>query len=488
MGGGVALLDSDQDGDLDIYLNQSGSLDGATIQYLNRFFINDGTGIFKETNAGDASANHGYAMGLAVGDIDNNGYPDILITAVRENTLLKNMGKNRFKASKLSPNTTSHHWTTSAAFGDFDLDGDLDLWTVNYIEWSEAIEPECYQVMLGSRDYCSPSHYNAAAQDQVFRNEGDGRFTNITGTAGVLGTKGNGLGIVVTDFNEDGLLDVFVANDSSPNHLWLNQGNFTFEENCRLWDCALDQHGVARAGMGVVTTDLNNDQRQDIVVVNITTQPNYVFYNQGSHFKDVTSRVGLNLTSQRFTRFGLVVEDLDNDGSLDIFEANGAVARLSKPLNGDRFAEPNALYHGSRSGRYTLIQQEWTTLTSRGAAVGDVNNDGLLDIVVVNRDAPVELLMNYSYSDAYWLVFDVRDERGRPAIGAKVSLTAGSTRYTRVVQRSGSYLSSRDPRIHFGLGKEKSVNDIQIRWTNGKTATLDQVETNQIITVQAKDY
>ena len=487
MGGGVALFDVEQDGDLDVYFVQSGSLDEQSEDHANKLYVNNGSGQFDLLEAGDASRNLGYSMGVAVGDINNDTLPDLFVTQLGSNVLLLNEGENQFRDITDSAGFRLEDWSTATAFADFDRDGDLDLWVVNYIEWSEAMEPECYQMMLGSRDYCSPSHYNAPAQDRVFRNDGDGRFVDMTRSAGVLGSKGNGLGIVTADFNDDGLLDVLVANDTSPNNLWLNQGGFRFVDEAAVWNCAVDQHGVARAGMGIVATDLDDDQDQDVMIVHITTEPDYVFRNEGDYFRDITAQVGLSIHTQRYTRFGLIVDDLDNDGWLDVFEANGAVTRLSKPHRGDKFAEPNSLYRGTPEGRFELIEHSDAINTSRGAAVGDVDDDGRLEIVLVDRDQPAKLLVNQSRSTGRWLMFDVRDSAGKPAIGASVSLELGERTVTRVVQRASSYLSSRDPRLHFGLGDADSVQNVVVQWLGGATQRFDALDANQIVSVRERD-
>ena len=487
MGGGVALLDVEQDGDLDVYFVQSGSLDVHSKEHSNSLFVNDGLGQFQQQDGGDASRNHGYGMGIAVGDINNDALPDLFISQLGKNVLLVNEGDRQFRDITNTAGFRFEDWSTATAFADFDQDGDLDLWVVNYIEWSEAMEPECYQMMLGSRDYCSPSHYNAPAQDRVFRNEGEGRFVDVTRISGVLGVKGNGLGIVTTDFNGDGLMDVFVANDTSPNNLWINQGGFRFADEAAVWNCAVDQHGVARAGMGIVATDLDDDRDQDVMIVHITTEPDYVFRNEGDYFLDITAQVGLSIYTQRYTRFGLVVDDLDNDGWLDVFEANGAVTRLSKPHKGDKFAEPNSLYHGTPEGRFELVEYSDEINTSRGAAVGDLDNDGRLEIVVVDRDESAKLIVNQSRATGHWLMFDVRDRVGRPALGASVSLDNGARTMTRVVQRASSYLSSRDPRIHFGLGDTRVVENVVVTWPSGIEQKFEVLETNQIVTVREVD-
>lgn len=487
MGGGVALFDVEQDGDLDVYFVQSGSLDEHPNEHANTLFVNDGFGHFQQQDARDASKNHGYGMGVAVGDINNDALPDLFISQLGRNVLLVNEGDRQFSDITDVSGFRFEDWSTATAFADFDQDGDLDLWVVNYLEWSEAMEPECYQMMLGSRDYCSPSHYNAPAQDRVFRNDGEGRFVDVTRISGVLGTKGNGLGIVTTDFNGDGLMDVFVANDTSPNNLWLNQGDFRFVDEAAVWNCAVDQHGVARAGMGIVATDLDDDRDQDVMIVHITTEPDYVFRNEGNYFLDITAQVGLSIHTQRYTRFGLVVDDLDNDGWLDVFEANGAVTRLSKPHKGDKFAEPNSLYRGTPNGRFELVDYSDEINTSRGAAVGDIDNDGRLEVVLVDRDDSAKLLVNQSRTTGHWLMFDVRDRVGRPALGASVSLDNGARTLTRVVQRASSYLSSRDPRVHFGLGDAKIIENVVVSWPSGASQRFEVMETNQIVTLHEVD-
>ncbi len=487
MGGGVALFDVEQDGDLDLYFVQSGSLDEHSKENGNTLFINDGLGQFRQQDGGDASRNLGYGMGVAVGDINNDALPDLFISQLGKNVLLANEGNLQFVDITDVAGFRFEDWSTATTFADFDQDGDLDLWVVNYVEWSEALEPECYQMMLGSRDYCSPSHYNAPAQDRVFRNDGEGRFVDVTQTSGVLGVKGNGLGIVTSDFNGDGLVDVFVANDTSPNNLWINRGDFQFIDEAALWNCAVDQHGVARAGMGIVATDLDDDRDQDVMIVHITTEPDYVFRNEGDYFLDITAQVGLSIHTQRYTRFGLVVDDLDNDGWLDVFEANGAVTRLSKPHKGDRFAEPNSLYRGTPEARFELVEYSDEIHTSRGAAVGDIDNDGRLEIVVVDRDESAKLLVNQSHSTGHWLIFDVRDRVGRSALGASVSLVNGARTLTRVVQRATSYLSSRDPRVHFGLGDAEFVENVVVSWPSGVTKRFEMIDSNQIVTVREVD-
>lgn len=484
MGGGVAMLDSDLDGDLDVYFVQSGSIDENKPEHGNALYINDGSGKFMLHDAGDASLDLGYGMGVAVGDVNGDLLPDIFVTQLGRDRLLLNRGENQFEDVTTQAGFRREDWSTAAAFIDFDMDGDLDLWVINYLDWNETIEPECYQMMLGSRDYCAPFSYDTPSDDRVYRNDGQGRFVDVSEEMGILGFDGNGLGVVTSDFNRDGWLDIFVANDTSPNRLWINQAGNGFKDEALSWNSAVDQHGVARAGMGIVATDLDDDADQDLVIVHITTEPSYVFRNEGNYFLDVTANVGLSIFSQRYTRFGLVVSDLNNDGWLDIYKANGAVTRLPIPYNGDKFAEPNSLYLGMPDGRFEMIEDTGSINTSRGAAVGDIDNNGSLEMIVVDRDQPVKLLVNQSSNQGNWLMFDVRDGLGRPALGALVSVDVGQRTITRVVQRASSYLSSRDPRVHFGLGTADKVSNIRIKWLRGVERRFEQIDVNQIITVE----
>ena len=488
MGGGVALLDSDQDGDLDAYFVQSGSLDEQPPEHGNALYVNDGTGHYRVHDAKDASRNLGFGMGVAVGDFNGDTLSDIFVTQVGKNVLLRNDGNNRFTDATMNAGFRREDFSTATAFADFDLDGDLDLWVVNYVEWSEAMEPECHQKSLGNRTYCAPAHYDAPAQDRVFRNEGNGQFVDVTRETGVFGTRGNGLGIVVSDFNSDGLLDVFVANDTTPNHLWLNQSGFRFVNDAAAWNCSLDRHGIARAGMGIVAVDMDDDQDQDVMVVHVSTEANYVFRNEQTYFRDIAPQVGLGMDSQRYTRFGIVVDDLNNDGWLDVYEANGAVTQRDAPLSVDAYAEPNSLFKGTSDGVFEFLAYSKEIHTSRGAAVGDIDNDGRLDVVVMDRDSPVKLLMNRSQSTNHWLLLDVRDEEGGVAYGAAVSLDLGSRTITRVVHRASSYLASRDQRLHFGLGNYKVAENVHIRWLDGAERKIDRVEANQIIEIFRSEH
>ena len=485
MGGGVALLDVDNDDDLDIYFVQSGSIKPSTNQkhHVNELYINDGTGMFTlATESGDAGTDLGYGMGVAVGDYDNDGDADIFVSNLGHNALLRNDGNYAFKNVALQARVDDASWGSSAAFTDFDKDGDLDLFVVNYLRWSPGSEIDCYHWQTGGKEYCSPTKYKAPAQDRLFENNGDGTFTDVTWESGLGHVLGNGLGIVITDVNGDDLQDVVVANDITLNHLWINLGQLKFAEEAMIYGVATDEHGVLKAGMGIVAEDFDDDLDEDVLIVNLIAQTDTYFRNDSGYFTDQTAAIGLNVSSQKYTRFGLVAADFNNDTYLDIFQANGAIARTVEPFTNDVYAEPNVLYPGSVKGKFEETVVLSSIYTSRGAAVGDLNHDGSLDLVVSNRDGPAKLFMNQTSGN--WLRVRVLDEDGSSSLGARVSVRLNDRTLSRRVKTSGSYLSARSEWTHFGLGSQGSIDSVEIRWPNGKTMELDSVDTDQSITIQ----
>ena len=466
-GSGAALADLDGDGDLDAYIVQSGSVTSPS-DVSDRVFLNRGDGRF-EPGATPPDGD-GYGMGVAAGDYDNDGDVDLYVTNVGDNLLLRNDGNGVFENVASAAGVAHPGWGTSAAFLDLDLDGDLDLFVANYIQWRIEAELACY--MAGVLTYCPPQNYNAPARDMLFRNNGDGTFTDVSRQAGLHLAFGNGFGVVGADYNGDGLTDVFVANDMMVNQLWLNQGDLRFAESAMEWGCGVDASGAAKAGMGVAAADVDDDADVDILVVNLEGQTDSLYRNNaGRWFDDATAEVGLNVVSRRYTRFGVVFGDFDNDTRLDLYQANGAIGPVPGQT-GDYFAEPNVLYHGLDSGIFDLVMPEGGTAeplvhTSRGLAVGDVDNDGGVDLLVVNRDAPPYLLMNRVPGRGNWIRFRVLTRDGRDAHAATVSAEISGKRRYRDVQPAASYLSSNDPRVHFGLGAADGVTEVVVSWPNG---------------------
>lgn len=482
VGGGVALADLDGDGDLDAYLVQSGKL-FTDDSPGNQLFLNVGNGYFEEVTDGGAG-DTGYGMGVTAGDYDNDGDIDLYVTNFGANVLLRNNGHGEFEDVSLIAGVADPGWGTAAVFLDLDVDGDLDLFVVNYVNWSLETEQDCLGEKTGLIDYCAPINYQAPARDILYRNNGDGTFTDVSADAGLHSAFGNGLGVVGADFNGDGLTDIFVANDAMMNQLWLNRGDLRFENEALIWGCAVDGYGIAKAGMGVAAVDQDNDGDTDLLVVNLAGQTDSFFRNEGSYFVDATVSVGLTTKTKRYTRFGVLLADFDNDTRLDLYEANGAVSHSPEATSDDGYAEPNLLLQGLPGGSFkqvALLGGIPPIYTSRGVAIGDIDNDGGLDLLVVNRDGPANLLMNQIGSRGRWIRFEVLTANGHNAHGATVSANVGPLRVQRDVQTGGSYLASNDPRVHFGLGNESEIRNVVVRWPGGAVEKFGDFKAGQTI-------
>ena len=480
--GGAALADVDGDGDLDAYLVQSGQIPSTGANVANRLYLNRGDGYFDEAPADSGTDDRGYGMGVAAGDYDNDGDVDLYVTNYGPNVLLRNDGTGRFEDVSLAAGVDDPRWSAAATFLDLDADGDLDLFVVNYMNWTPGIEQDCF--VRGVPTYCGPTVYNVPAMDRLYRNNGDGSFTDITFEAGINVAFGNGLGAVGADFNGDGLTDLFVANDMMVNQLWLNQGNLRFKDESLLWGVALDEHGVAKAGMGVAAADYDDDDDTDLLVVNLMEQTDSFFRNEGNYFVDVTRELGLAAPSVRHTRFGVALADFDNDGRLDLYEANGRI-ESSDPVVAN-FDEPNLLFKGSGAGKRFQFNQVTPQggasspliHTSRGLAVGDVNDDGGLDLLIINKDAAPYLLINQA-TRGQWVRFRVLTSVGRDAYGASVSAMVGTVQIRRDVQPSASYLASSDPRVHFGMGDQVHIKDVVVTWPGGEQERFGDFEAGE---------
>jgi hypothetical protein len=471
MGGGAALCDLDGDGDLDAYLVQSGSLVDPAADGANRLYANRGDGRFDDVTTASGAGERGYGMGVAAGDVDGDGDTDLYVTNLGANALLANQGGLRFADATRESGTGDDAWGTSAAFADLDADGDLDLFVANYVFWSPADELVCETSVVGP-DYCSPKSYGAPAPDTLYRNEGDGRFADVSAAAGLRGAFGNGLGVLCADFDVDGRTDVFVANDGTVDQLWRNEGGWRFRDVALRAGCAVDQNGAPKAGMGVAAADLDDDGDEDLLVVNLADETDSLYRNDGGVFADRTAASGLALASRAYTRFGVGLVDLDQDGRLDLFEANGRVTRPTSPPASDPYAEPNLLFRGLSDGRFEEVLPRGGTraplvATSRGAAFGDVDGDGALDVLVVNRDAPAHLLRNVHPARGAWTALRVLDERGADALGAVVTARVGERSLTRVVRSAASYCSASDARVHLGLGGAEQLAGVTVRWPDG---------------------
>ncbi len=479
MGSGVALFDFDLDGDLDVYFLQGAMLDKSKSPgesafspksgVANRLFENrivpDGKLNFVDVTATSGLGHDGYGMGAAVGDYDADGDPDLYVTNVGPNVLYRNNGDGTFTAAA---GPQDDRWSTSAAFVDYDRDGDLDLFFTNYVDFTARNNKECFDP-TGSRDYCAPTVYHPLP-DRLFRND-DGKFSDVSNAAG-LGVKfGNGLGVTTADFNNDGHVDIYVANDGTENQLWFSRGDGTFEEQGLISGTAVNADGRAEAGMGVSAADFDSDGDEDLFMTHLAQETNTLYLNNGKgSFRDATNRFGLAGAAVPFTGFGFQWKDFDLDGRLDFFIANGGVtimeAQRGRPYP---FLQDDLFYRGGEA-TFELAEgvQVWgrqEPLVGRGMAAGDIDNDGDVDVVVSNNNGPARLYLNQS-DDKQWLTVKPPSN----AVAARVGLrfSDGTTRWQRI-HRDGSYLSSSEPAVFFGLTDAAELSAIEILWPDGAT-------------------
>jgi hypothetical protein len=477
MGSGVALFDFDLDGDLDVYFLQGAMLDESKPPeestfppksgVVNRLFENrmvpDGRLQFVDATAASGLGHKGYGMGVAVGDYDGDGYPDLYVTNWGPNVLYRNNGDGTFREVD---GPQDDRWSTSAAFLDYDGDGDLDLFFTNYVNFTVRGNLECFDP-VGLRDYCAPRAYQPVP-DRLFRNDG-GKFTDVTNAAGLGSKFGNGLGVTVADFNTDGRVDVYVANDGMENQLWINRADGTFEERGMLSGTAVNVDGRVEAGMGVSAADFDNDGDEDLFMTHLTREKNTLYLNDGKGaFRDATSQFGLAASSVPFTGFGLQWKDFDFDGRLDLFITNGAVTVVESQRGSPYpFLQDDLFYRGTEAGYEvvagSLVWGEQAPLIGRGMAAGDLDNDGDIDVVISNNNGPARLYLNQIGNPAFVKVVPAGN-----SLGARVgvSFSDGTTAWRRV-HADGSYLSSSEAAAVFGLMGGKTATSMEIIWPNG---------------------
>jgi hypothetical protein len=414
-------------------------------------------------------------MGAAVGDINNDGLPDLYLSNLGSNQMYLNKGEGKFADVTKESGTDDLRWSTSASFFDYDRDGWLDLMIVNYADFTTANSPNCYAATT-ARDYCTPRVFRAPG-NRLFRNKGNGVFEDVTVAAKVDKEFGHGLGVITADFNDDGWMDIYVANDGDPNQLWINQKNGTFINEALLAGAAINRNGQAEAGMGVDAGDFDGNGTDDIFITHLMDETNTLYVNMGQAlFEDRTREAGLGMPGRRFTGFGTFFFDYDNDGWLDLFVANGAVQLLPDLLRKkDPFplGQPNQLFRNTGKGSFVeVIEPAGPELqlleVSRGAAFGDVDNDGDTDVLITNNNGPARMFLNEVGNRNHWLGLRLVGKTGGDVLGARVDVVINKDSVLRRRTRTdGSYLSGNDPRVLVGLGSATRIQSVRVRWPDG---------------------
>lgn len=465
---GAALFDANGDGHLDAYLVQGGAVrTPRKDRSPNRFYLGNGDGTFTDATESSGAGDRGYGMGVSTGDYDGDGDVDLYVSNLERNTLLQNDGEGHFTDVTEASGTGSTAWSASSAFLDYDDDGDLDLFVTNYIEWSADAEKACLSPRR-TRTYCSPKSYGHPAKDQIFQNQGDGTFVDVSEGAGLDAAFGNGLGVVCADFDLDGLPEIFVANDGTPNQYWDPSPTGRWSDIALGAGCAVDTQGRAKAGMGVAAADVDADGDEDLLVVNLTGEDDSFYRNDNGKFVDRTPAVGLAVVSRRRTRFGVALRDLNLDGLFDLYHANGRVTEPARAMEGDPFAEENVLMRGLPNGRFEEVTPRAglanpVSATSRAAAFGDIDGDGDEDILIHNRDGRAHVMKNLSADGgARSTSIEVCHGNGSPAIGAWVLITMGDRTVRREIRTTDSYCAASSPILHVGLGDAKKVDRIEV--------------------------
>jgi enediyne biosynthesis protein E4 len=497
MGPGVALFDYDNDGRLDLFLVNGAPLADPTPkgaipqktgpQYWNRLYHQKADGTFEDVTEKAGLQGTGYGMGVAVGDYDNDGFEDLYVTAYGGNKLYHNNGDGTFTDVTAKAGVAGEGWSTAAAWVDLDQDGLLDLVVLRYLTW-DFDDIWCGEHKEGYRSYCHPDWFKPISPF-VFHNNGNGTFTEVASKIG-LSKPAKGLGLAIADYDHDGHIDLFVANDSMVEFLYHNKGGGNFEEVGLMSEIAVDGDGRTYAGMGVDFSDYNNDGLPDIIVTTLANQMYALYQNKGEgSFSYATQSTGIGRMTLTHSGWGVRLFDYDNDGWKDLLIAQGHdldTIELTHPNL--RYRETMLLAHNSgkgfvdvsaRSG--VVFQKSWV---ARGLAIGDLDNDGKLDAVVTTNDGPAYILHNETPQAGHWLLLKLVGHRSnRDGIGAEIRITTSAGQQMATVSTASSYLSSGDKRVHFGLGSETVVREIEIRWPSGVVQKLKDVKADQILQV-----
>ncbi len=485
MGSGCALLDVNGDNRLDILIVAGEASDkvNATDKRMCSLLIQDADGRFTDRTSQAGLTVKGFGMGVAVGDIDNDNDLDILMTSFLGASLFRNDGSGQFQDITEIAAVSAARWSTAAAFVDYDRDGWLDLMVTNYVDY---VPGSICEDGAGRRDYCGPLAFKGTV-DRLYHNLGrvgkPGIFLDVTAECGLVTGPTKGLGLICSDLNDDGLPDLYVANDSEPNRLWIQQTDGTFRDEAEIRGCAVDVHGKPQASMGTLFADLDGDGLKDIFLTHLRGETNTLYRHAvAGIFVDHTAATGLGNPSLNYTGFGTAAVDIELDGDLDLLVANGKVMRapllVPEPLSShwDEYAERNQIFLNDGAMQFT----ELTDLTepflkdvevSRGLATGDIDNDGDIDVLISNTASRVQLFRNVAVRKGHWLTVRAIDPNlRRDSIGAKIVVNCGSRRWAAEVLPGTGYLSSHDLRVHFGIGECTEYDFIEVQWPDSQNS------------------
>src|SRR5688572_3776807 len=491
MSGGVALFDYDNDGYLDVYFVNSLIIDLARSHQKTRsaLYRNNGNNTFTDVTDKAGVGNIGFGMGVAAGDYNNDGFEDFYVTCLGPDFLFRNNGNGTFTNATQKAGVSDPRWSTGAAFVDYDNDGKLDLFVSNYVGFDINNLPEfgvgrnC--VFKGVPVQCGPRGLPGAG-DSLYRNNGDGTFSDVSKKAGVSDPNGYyGLGVICSDFDEDGLVDIFVANDSTPNFLYHNNGDGTFKEIAFISGTAVNESGSEQGSMGVTLGDYDHDGKLDLFITNFDDEYNTLYRNDDRNsFTDVSFKAKVAQVSLPYVGWGTKFFDYDNDGWVDLFVVNGHVY----PQRG-QYRQRQLLHHNNRDGTFSELASEMGKVlmeerVGRGAAFGDIDNDGDVDVVVGDLDGSPQLLRNDTNPNNSILIKTVGLKSNRGGLGARIKVASGNLVQIDEVRSGGSYLSHNDFRLHFGLEKRTRVDRVEIRWPSGATETVTNLAANKIVTVK----
>ena len=492
-GPGCAFLDYDNDGWMDIYLVNSGKCDfyDPNPPLRNALYRNNRDGTFTDVTEKARVPGGGYGQGVAVGDYDGDGFPDLYVTQYGRSILYHNNADGTFTDVTERAGVAAPGWSSSAVWFDYDNDGKLDLFVCQFVEFSKSINKSCGTGEEGKHGYCIPRLYKPMPS-WLFHNNGDGTFTDVSKSSGIADSLGKAWGVVATDLNNDGQMDLFVSNDTVPNFVFMNRGKGRFEETGNFAGVAYSGDGRARSGMGLDSADFNQDGWMDLFVANIDLERFAIYQNNHDEtFDDMAAPTGIGMATRLMSGWGLKFLDYDNDGFLDLFLANGNPDDLIESIHSlVKFQEPLMLFHSTGKGFVNVSAQSGPVfakpLSARGMAIGDFDNDGSTDVLIANNDGAPVLLHNNLGGQNHWLGIKLVGTKSNPdAVGARITYQAQDLKQQRMKVGGGSFLSSHDPRLVLGIGRRPKIDWLEIKWPlpSGKVERITGLPIDRYITI-----